>query len=109
MSAPQSWRKGLGLLFLDRHIETNLPEVSFLFPRRNWGQGLALRSVTALTNWATDRYGPVCAETQSVNTAARKVLEGAGFRALRPLHRFGIAQIYYLASPATGEAGETGV
>ncbi len=95
--------EGLGLLFLDRHAETGLPEVSFLFPRRNWGMGLASRSIKALAEWALPRDGAICAETQSANSAARRALERAGFAWSREYLRFGVMQSFYVAAPATGE------
>lgn len=64
------------------------PELGYRLRRRYWGRGLATEGCRALLHEAFDRLAVsrVHAETMTVNTASRRVLEKVGLHHVRTFH-----------------------
>jgi len=64
------------------------PELGYRLHRDTWGRGLATEGSIALIDHAFEHLGArrVWAETMTVNTASRRVMEKAGMRLVRTFH-----------------------
>jgi RimJ/RimL family protein N-acetyltransferase len=64
------------------------PELGYRLRRSAWGRGIATEGSRALINLAFSELGAsrVYAETMSVNSASRRVMEKAGLRFVRLFH-----------------------
>ncbi|GAC1042105.1 GNAT family N-acetyltransferase [Rhizobium sp. No.120] len=87
----------LGLISISRHTDGEDYELSYQLHPDAWGLGYATEAAMRVIEFALNdlRLERLIAETQSANTASRRLLERLGMKELRLLHRFGAEQVVY--------------
>lgn len=87
----------IGLISLSPHVDGTDTELSYQFEPAVWGQGFATEAIQRVIDHAHDELclPRIIAETQSANTASRRLLERVGMRVSHSLVRFGEAQTVY--------------
>lgn len=90
-------RHRLGLISISRHTDGEDYELSYQLHPEAWGFGYATEAAMRVTEFALNdlRLKRLIAETQSANTASRRLLERLGMKELRRLQRFGAEQVIY--------------
>ncbi len=93
----RSNRTGIGVVILAPHHDDTDFEVSYMFRKRNWGDGLATEAVTCVVDHAVREAGlsHVIAETQSANRASCRLLHRLNMVEIKRVERFGAEQIVY--------------
>ncbi len=92
-------RHPLGLISISRHTDGEDYELSYQLHPDAWGFGYATEAAMRVIEFALNdlRLKRLIAETQSANTASRRLLERLGMKELRRLQRFGAEQVVYMS------------
>jgi ribosomal-protein-alanine N-acetyltransferase len=87
----------LGLISISHHADGFDDELSYQFHPDAWGFGYATEAAGRVLEYALKdlQLDRLIAETQSANSASRRLLERIGMREMKRLHRFGAEQIVY--------------
>ncbi|MET3574440.1 GNAT family N-acetyltransferase [Bhargavaea ullalensis] len=87
----------MGLISLDLHHDGEDTEISFQLLPEFWGHGFGAEAAREVIRFAFDelKLQRVIAETQSANTASRRLLERLGMGDLKVVERFGAEQWIY--------------
>lgn len=87
----------LGLISISHHTDGFDDELSYQFHPDAWGRGYATEAAERILDFALKdlQFDRLIAETQSANSASRRLLERIGMREMKRLHRFGAEQIIY--------------
>lgn len=90
-------RQTLGLVSISNHIDGEDFELSYQFRVGSWGSGFSTEAARRVLDYGLEdlRLDRLIAETQTANTASRRLLEKIGMKEVRRLHRFGAEQIIY--------------
>ncbi|MGL4236274.1 MAG: GNAT family N-acetyltransferase [Tabrizicola sp.] len=90
-------RNAIGIVEVGPHKDGEDHELSYQFLPEQWGNGYAGEAVAAVIEIALGalRLNRIIAETQSANSASRRLLERSGMVELRRVQRFGEEQVIY--------------
>lgn len=90
----------MGTVSLDLHHDGEAQEVSYQLLPEYWGRGLGREVAGEVIRHAFYDLGQdrLLAETQSANTASRRLLERLGMKEERRVERFGEQQVIYSLS-----------
>ncbi|NTF87190.1 GNAT family N-acetyltransferase [Agrobacterium rhizogenes] len=89
----------LGLISISHHADGFDDELSYQFHPDAWGRGYAAEAAGRVLEHALEdlQFDRLIAETQSANSASRRLPERIGMREMKRLHRFGAEQIVYVS------------
>lgn len=90
----------IGSVSLDPHHDGEHIEVSYQFLPEWWGKGYATEAVRVIIDYALNELHlpKIVAETQTANTASRRLLERLNMQLERTVSRFGAEQAIYSIS-----------
>ena len=91
----------IGLVSIMDHHDGAERELSYQFKPAAWGMGFSFEAASCVLHHAINNCGIVrlISETQSANTASRRLLARLGMEETAQVYRFGAAQVIY----ATGK------
>lgn len=87
----------IGMVSISIHKDGNDSELSYVFHPDAWGHGYATEATSRALDFAVNdlAFERLIAETQTANSASRRLLERLGMREVRRVQRFGAEQVIY--------------